>query len=64
MGLMQVHSHEPTTRTLHYQLQVEYGDEDDPQYNGGHNGDTHESSFFDVFHSVPIPGKQYSPLDE
>eukprot|EP00973_Karenia_brevis_P000943 129284-Karenia_brevis.AAC.1 len=61
---MQIHSHEPTVRTLHYQLQVEHAGDGTPAYKGGLNEEVHDKSIFDEFHQVPIPGKAYSALDE
>eukprot|EP00973_Karenia_brevis_P005284 723424-Karenia_brevis.AAC.1 len=60
---MQVHSHEPNVRSLFYQLQVEQKGDGTPTFKGGTNEVVHDYSIFDEFHTVPIPGQDYSALD-
>eukprot|EP00973_Karenia_brevis_P087954 12199100-Karenia_brevis.AAC.1 len=70
---MQIHSHEPNVRSMHYQLQVEHQGDGTLKYKGGMNDVEHEHSIFDEFHEVHVPrpdflregcGTLYSALDE
>eukprot|EP00973_Karenia_brevis_P028642 3949347-Karenia_brevis.AAC.1 len=55
LGLMQIHSPEPTSRTMHWQFQVEDGEGSNKTLYGGQSSESyHSESLFDEFHPVPM----------
>eukprot|EP00973_Karenia_brevis_P064781 8998188-Karenia_brevis.AAC.1 len=61
LGRMQIHSPEPTSRTMHWQFQVVDGEEEKRTFYGGQSiGSYHNASLFEEFHPVPMALDKYS----